>query len=347
MPVLYLVLAYFFAFATSECTPCIQCQGLGLMDDVSKFVSEPDECNDRQWQDLRNVSQIFDLTCCRTKGFYHPFVDCLVPSLPTLRLALEASGNVTIVVPTFLEKYYKIMLPVDTSHSSINTVVYNHAHKTCYLTSSPPIYEQSPHKARMPQADIATLRQLLLNGITTWQTTPLNASLGRTMTILQRHGTRSFVEFDAIVKAFQEAFPDWSVQTYHGNETAAQALAQFAKSRVIVGWHGAGLAGALFSDPGTIVLEYTTLADIDEMREWRSNEVIAKIHGNLTWIKHVVDMEHLENGNTTVMRTISRKRGKDRDMYIKGLKKIRLTPADLLNSVSHIKKEIDKGSVCV
>jgi hypothetical protein len=67
----------------------------------------------------------------------------------------------------------------------------------------------------------------------------------------------------------------------------------FSNSRVVVGFHGAGLVNTLFCRPETIALEYTTFHDIQAERMWRSNETVGFVHGSLKWLKHGIDIDPL------------------------------------------------------
>ena len=40
---------------------------------------------------------------------------------------------------------------------------------------------------------------------------------------------------------------------FHGNETAVDTMAAFARCRMVVCYHGAGLANAIFSPRGTYI----------------------------------------------------------------------------------------------
>jgi hypothetical protein len=325
-------------YASSECTPCRSCKRADALALLPAFAVEMKTCGDRAPEDLRAFAEVYDLTCCPTTGFYHTFVDCLIPSLPTLRRALQSTEKAVAILPSFLEEYYNVLLPSQTSHPNLSRRVYSYD-KMCYLGAAPVAVPHNRSGLSMPTEDAETLRVMLEDAR---QFGRLQASPPPvpTITIIQRHGTRSFTNLEEIVSHFVEAFPTWNVDIYHGNDTAADAVDQFAKSSVIVGWHGAGLAGALFSNAGTIVLEYTTLSGFGERTLWRTNGVIATIHGNLTWITHVVDIDRLVNGNATIANAISSKTGRDRSRYIKRLREVRITDGVLYNSIREVKREI-------
>ena len=54
--------------------------------------------------------------------------------------------------------------------------------------------------------------------------------------------------------------------------------------------------GKLFNQdqsPGTIVVEYTTFHDMEGTRSWRSNSNASVAHGDLTWLIHTIDINHM------------------------------------------------------
>jgi hypothetical protein len=126
---------------------------------------------------------------------------------------------------------------------------------------------------------------------------------------------------------------------YYGNESFAETVQIFAQSRVVVGYHGAGLANTLFCSSGTIVLEYTTFHDMNATKLWRSNEKgIAGKHGHLKWLKHTIDVDRL--ANMTDLRSST-----DVDHYIKGLRYVELTGSTLFNSVQRVKEELERAEL--
>lgn len=87
----------------------------------------------------------------------------------------------------------------------------------------------------------------------------------------------------------------------------------FAHSQVVVGYHGAGLANALFCPS-------------DASKMWRSNERIKPYHGSLTWLKHTIDVDRL-----TPLSKLAN--NSDVDHYIKDLRDVEVTGSTLYNSI--------------
>lgn len=380
-----LVLALLAHHAAADCTPCAACERVGRAGDVPKFVRHPSECGGRPVVDLGPATHVYDLTCCESHAYYHMFTDCFVPTLPTLRRAVQEGGQDkearVAIVPDFLAAYYEVLLapvaadpagrgPTSSSAPAAGTaaagggsdggrrpahlgrVVHKYDAKTCYVTSGEVIADRGERYQPMTPDEAAVLRNLVHTGLRITQGRPGDSAMDDrpgshpVLTIIQRHGTRSFSNLDDISAAFREAFPGWTVQIYHGNETAADMLATFAGSRVVVGWHGAGFVGTLFSDPDTVVLEYTTLAGPGERTLWRTNAILAKLQ-NLTWIQHAVDLDRLENGSAEAMAAISKASpGSDRNHVIKEMSDIRLTPAVLFNSIRQVQEDL-AGQKCL
>jgi hypothetical protein len=124
---------------------------------------------------------------------------------------------------------------------------------------------------------------------------------------------------------------------FYGNETFKETIEIFADAQVVVGYHGVGLANAIFSPWGAIVLEYTTFQDMNATRPWRSNSAVAKMHGGLTWLRHAIDIDRLTDLDTLANST-------DTDHFIKDLRDVTLTGATMYNSIERIKQELDRAN---
>jgi hypothetical protein len=103
----------------------------------------------------------------------------------------------------------------------------------------------------------------------------------------------------------------------------------FAHSQVVVGYHGAGLANALFCPSDA------SFYDMDASKMWRSNERIKPYHGSLTWLKHTIDVDRL-----TPLPKLAN--NSDVDHYIKDLRDVEVTGSTLYNSIETVKKELAK-----
>jgi hypothetical protein len=107
---------------------------------------------------------------------------------------------------------------------------------------------------------------------------------------------------------------------------------------VVVGYHGAGLANALFSPPNTVVVEYTTFLDINETQLWRTNQKIAQLHGKLLWLKHTIDIDRLTSLSKLANTT-------NPDHYIKDLTSVEVPGSALFNSIERVKEVLALSSV--
>lgn len=83
-----------------------------------------------------------------------------------------------------------------------------------------------------------------------------------------------------------------------------------------------------------MVVEYTTFIDMNATHLWRTNEVVAHAHGNLKWIKHAIDIDRLADLGALANAT-------DMDRYIKNLKYVTITGAQLYNTVESVKRELN------
>ena len=118
-------------------------------------------------------------------------------------------------------------------------------------------------------------------------------------------------------------------------------MTMFADSKVVLGYHGAGLANALFSPAGVVVLEFTTMEDVDSASLWRTNAVLQRIHPSMTWIQHAVDMDHLDNATGDFIGAVSATRiRRHRDQLIKQVQRVRLPPGILFNAMNLLKQEL-------
>ena len=101
-------------------------------------------------------------------------------------------------------------------------------------------------------------------------------------------GARRFPAGRRFTKAAQRALvaalkPLGSVRVFYGeNETLAETVRLFQDARVVVGYHGAGFANALFqrAAPACAV---EIVAAYDDGRPWRTNEELVRFNANLKW----------------------------------------------------------------
>ena len=101
-------------------------------------------------------------------------------------------------------------------------------------------------------------------------------------------GARRFPAGRRFTKAAQRALvaalkPLGPVRVFYGeNETLAETVRLFQDARVVVGYHGAGFANALFqrAAPACAV---EIVAAYDDGRPWRTNEELVRFNAGLTW----------------------------------------------------------------
>lgn len=348
------------SLATSACFPCSQCKKEGLMNRTAWFVTDRASCRlDDAIVDLRKYAKVCDLTCCPVgthRAHYHRLVDCMVPSLLTLHKSLQLRDETKVaIIPNHLSDFYDVILR---NTSSMERVLHEPSTTPCYIVSNNALVLNKEAES-MNSPDLwnaihasqawAGFHETLQRGLglesqpkagrTSVAAVPKSAG---TITLIRRPGrTRAFANAGEVVAALNAEFPNWNVQVFYGNETAARTMDMFAQSKVVIGYHGAGLANVLFSPPGTVVLEFTTMKDVGSRAVWRTNAVLEKIHPNLTWIQHAVDLDRLDHDSTGVGTFVDAvNAAQDRNHFIKSVKRVYISPGVLFNAFSRLKKEI-------
>ena len=336
--------------AFGACTPCGICEREGSLNKTALFVPDKSMCRPLDKViDLTAFSSVYDLTCCPFaffNAYYHKLNDCMVPSLPTLHAALmNTDSGSTAVVPNHLAEFYGVLLKTT---PSVRLSLYNFRTQACFLVRADqyPVCKVNASVGLSPEVWSAFHRATRagLEALAQDEKSQMATPGTDTITILQRHGRgRAFANLDDILEAFRSAFPKWRVQVFHGNETVVQTMAAFSQSKVIVGYHGAGLVNALFSPPGAVVLEFTTMRDVNTTALWRSNAGLATIHPKLKWIQHAVDVDRLDNesGTADVVDAVSKiKTHSERDRFIKAVKQIHISRGVLFNSIASLQYQL-------
>ncbi len=350
---LFLVIAVFAKFARTygECHPCRACAWEGLMDAVPHFVTDQAGCRSNETiVDLTKFSEVYDLTCCPTgfsRAYYHKLVDCMYPSLLALHGFLQSSAiSKVALLPDHLSSTYDILL-TETSPRQRKPHRFASSERACYIISTnESLVSGASQQNASPAEAWTTFYNTMHRNLVTLSQVDVVSSIKSTaskakITVIQRQGRgRAFANLDEILTAFKSAFPTWDVQVFHGTESVAQTMGIFSQSRVIVGYHGAGLANALFTPLGTVVLEYTTMSDINSTTLWRSNAGLAKMHPDLTWIQHAVDVDRLDQGpgkGTATNAVRATRNSMLRDQLIKQAPHVHISDAVLFNSINRLK----------
>jgi hypothetical protein len=286
---------------------------------------------------LHGGQTVIDLACTSKfrRAIYHRLIDCFVPSICTLQYASMLPAA-TLLAPSYLLDLYKYVLG-----GSVNRTILSYEHKRgevygINITSGESIELVSPKitakiHEHHPQ-HLADLREMILARDPTIAQKPMH------IVIIHRScsDTRCFPNIDTIFNRFTKEL-NMSGVLYYGNESFKETIEIFANAQVVVGYHGAGLANAIFSPWGAIVLEYTTFHDMNATHLWRSNSAVAKMHGGLTWLRHAIDIDRLTDLDTLANST-------DTDHFIKGLRDVTLTGATMYNSIQRIKEELDRAN---
>lgn len=228
----------------------------------------------------------FDLRCksgwrC---AYFHTVIDCFLPAVPILHKIAQKSNHTksTIIMPSYL---YPIVFPIfkPDNHSIKNVSdcpgqsVANGDLEGISLTMP------------VPKMSIIQKRSAL-----TLLYKYLPEPHQRNVILIQRiRKNRHLLNFqqlyDSIVPSVK-AF-NLSVTPFFGNESFAETLKLFRSSAIVIAVHGAGLANCIFSPNKTLVVEITTKSNT--AKTWRSNDVVASVHGNLVWKQLLVDWNDL------------------------------------------------------
>jgi hypothetical protein len=139
--------------------------------------------------------------------------------------------------------------------------------------------------------------------------------------LINRSTTRMFIQSEELVEALGGRD---AVRVYHGTETVLDTISLFRSARAIVGYHGAGLANAVFARNGTRVIEITTWMGLNSTSpSWRSVASRVAKWGNYT--THIVRVP-LAN---QLAANHEAYRQEDPDHFIKALKWVSLTEQEI------------------
>ena len=283
--------------------------------------------------EIHGPQTVIDFACAHIyrRAFYHRLIDCFVPQICALQYASMSRASTSVLVPLYLLEIYEYFLEV-----SQNRTLLAYADK-----EKPPyglkilskghidlIFPNFTAEIDEHQEGLAGLRELILDR------NPRIAQKPMHIVIIHRScsHTRCFPDVTTIFNRFTKELNMPGV-LYYGNESFKETVEIFANARVVVGYHGAGFANAVFSPWGTIVLEYTTFYDMNGTRLWRTNGKIAQIHGGLAWLRHGIDVDRLTDLDTLANTH-------DTDHFIKDLKYVQLTGATMYNSIERVKHEL-------
>ena len=128
--------------------------------------------------------------------------------------------------------------------------------------------------------------------------------------------------------------PLGSVRVFWGeNETLAETVRLFQDARVVVGYHGAGFANALFqrAAPACAV---EIVAAYDDGRPWRTNEELVRFNAGLTWRTVRLGLAEVLAANDNARRPAEEryplvKGVRDPDRWLKTVARVDLNATDV------------------
>ena len=217
----YAAAVFFLEFGTAvgTCLPCQLCQTENRLDRTAQFVMDRASCMPHdKVVDLRAFTTVYDLTCCPVKthrAYNHKLMDCMVPSMQTLRAALNAhAGEGVAIIPANLADFYDVIFP---GEAPVERRLHDPRSIVCYIVSREgavvdkakgvdisDIWKANHVSGAWTAFDAATRHGLKSAGQTAGQLGP-SADDGA-ITLIQRSHSRAFVNLQDILAALQAAF---------------------------------------------------------------------------------------------------------------------------------------------
>lgn len=246
----------------------------------------------------RAIADLMDLVCRNRHdgGYYHQIVDCLMPQLPLL-LALNAQGG-SACVSTWMTRWMTTLFA--------NVSIVNNC------TTREGWEETVP-------AVVSSRYDGMANALRPF----VRDRLQDTIVVIRRLRTRRILEEADLVRALTTCGP---VVVFDGTESLRRTVDLFRNARVVVGYHGAGLANIVFSRNGTVLIELTTY--VRGTRSWRVNTPSVTKWGSFhSYVIHIPILHILRANNRTCDVA-------DRDHCIKDLPVVTV-PDDVRTEVVH------------
>ena len=240
---------------------------------------------------ISHALNVFDLSCNKAAGggienAWHVIRSCLIPISPLIAFTREAllsctpSGAATTrsvaLIPSTVWKYVHILFkPFYLNQAQI--FVYNQSSPWCIKSIDKSGKPQSDCKsgchningAAIVYSEIEEYRNsprsaefLFAAGQNLLQPSEAGTRSHRPLAIMinrQNRQNRSICHFhDVFMPLLRTHFPSFEFIFYNGTESTSDTIRLFAQPSVklIVGYHGAGHANAVFSPPGTLVVEF-------------------------------------------------------------------------------------------
>ena len=216
-------------------------------------------------------SALYDLRCNfarpgESTPYFHRIVDCLLPLHTTLSEALSDRRSRPCVVAEHGALLHLVSglfpsLSVVDADSACGQRSLRHASELKRAAQQTP----SPSAWRAFRRDLVAPRGML----SSWRPA---ARASASVLLIERLAARRFLADSAErLRAALRRSTGRAVLSYFGNESVADTVRLFAAAAGVVGYHGAGLANAMFTPRPQCVLEYSCAFGGDPPQLWRSN----------------------------------------------------------------------------
>lgn len=275
---------------------------------------------------------VMDLRCAGIRAgrhaFFHRIVNCLLPFYGLIeQVRWEPGRRCAVTWFTYHRHADPNLLPFIELLAPDAELKFIDENAECssnlYLTTVEPSYKQGfnkrfveefandDHVAATYKIDLQSNARVLQRDSLKYQS---QLGLGGTPTgvlLLRKSGTspagepvRTTREFDtfsenALREGLNAVLPRPLVN-YYGSESVADTIRMFVLANLIAGYHGAGIANAMFTSRPACVLEVSTFKDLKSKKPWRTNADLIKVSPNLAeWetyklpLKQLLDANHL------------------------------------------------------
>ena len=216
-----------------------------------------------------------DLRCLsRWQGNpYHDLIDCLMPIVPALHL-LDAVGGqacfssnqmrwISVLAPRVRKnvkrcELYQRKTGTGDHHQKLHDLIdRNFDNFTAKWTRDEVSGSRTPIGPALPTQERSSLPPVIV--------------------LLTRASNRVLSPLSALSAGLSAR---GKVTAFSGHESAATTISLFRRANVVVGFHGAGFANAIFARNGTKLVELSTFADEAGTRLWRSNLAVLAMWGS-------------------------------------------------------------------
>jgi hypothetical protein len=256
----------------------------------------------------------------------------VLPNFELYELArTEDSATTVLVAPKMQRDFVDALLPPNHSIAKhlLNREVDDN--RTCLVVTDNAIvtYEtRTLGSLDTQQARAARFRAAISN-----VATKRSQKFSETLLFIDRRKIREMDNAAEFRTYLAKELPRYRQETYYGNETLLETVAKFSNARIVVGFHGAGHANAIFCQNETVVVELSWYQDAKSDKLWRTNDKVGRLHGRLHWLVYALRLSE----SIPTWHDINKKGNGPVSELFQEMKKVHLPTADALNVVNLIK----------